>query len=263
LWRPSNQILRLFAKTRAAETRLFMTRSDHHFKPRFQIAQLAVSRDEISSWLDRRVFCWVDCHVLRFAEFRASWFRANCAEPIMFLPRTAQVACQIHPLAHDPEKCVAVFRKDHAQTTTQSALKPSRFRNSSGDYTKENARGERAFSVVCQLGGSWVFQISTWLFGGLVKDHVNSRNCLLPHHRSVRTGNRNGLAGLDDARGLRIAVIGRAASRNTEAHHGHSSHKRNHHDLEVGRTICAVDRMIHGSLPPALRIGMTHPPTGS
>jgi len=25
-------------------------------------------------------------------------------------------------LKHDPEKCAAVFRKDHAQTTTQSAM---------------------------------------------------------------------------------------------------------------------------------------------
>jgi len=25
-------------------------------------------------------------------------------------------------LEHDPEKCAAVFRRDHAQTTTQSAM---------------------------------------------------------------------------------------------------------------------------------------------
>jgi len=134
----------------SCRTRLFMTRSDHHFRSRFQIAQLAVSRDEIapgsggaddrrrrrawflrgrrhlrawisrralgrrlrrSSWLDRRVFCWVDCHVLRFAEFRASGFRANCAEPIMSLPRAALVVLSDPPLTHDPEKCVAVFAK--------------------------------------------------------------------------------------------------------------------------------------------------------
>jgi len=125
-------------------TRLFMTRSDHHFRSRFQIAQLAVSRDEIapgsggaddrrrrrawflrgrrhlrawisrralgrrlrrSSWLDRRVFCWVDCHVLRFAEFRASGFRANCAEPIMSLPRAALVVLSDPPARRAPASC--------------------------------------------------------------------------------------------------------------------------------------------------------------
>jgi hypothetical protein len=41
----------------------------------------------------------------------------------------------------------------------------------------ENARGERAFSVVFgQLGGSWVFHYPRGCFGGLVKGRVNSQN---------------------------------------------------------------------------------------
>jgi hypothetical protein len=69
------------------------------------------------SRLEWRFFGRVDRHVLRFAEFRASWCRANGAELIMFPPRAAS--------EHDPEKWKPVFRKDHAQTKRDNDAIPT------------------------------------------------------------------------------------------------------------------------------------------
>src|ERR1700687_2923711 len=110
---------------------------------------------------------------------------------------------------------------------------------------KENARGERAFSVVDL--GSWGLLHFTWRLWGAAKGPREFTKSLTDRRR-VGTRDRHGLAGLDDARGLGVPAPRIAASRDAEARHRDTSHQRHDHNLEVGRAICAVDRMVHRSL---------------
>ena len=125
--------------------------------------------------------------------------------------------------------------------------------------------GAGAFLVV-DLGVVGVFYISTRHLWGLIKSRVNSLKLLLSNHRCVGAGDRNRLAGLHDPRRLRLAVLETAASRDAKACHRDASNERHDHDLEVGRAIRAVDRMVHQGLPPpscALTVGRTRQATGS
>src|SRR5882724_7430286 len=104
--------------------------------------------------------------------------------------------------------------------------------------------GAGVFGRLSQLGGSSIY--SRGDFGGWLNRRVNSGKSLADHGR-VRTGYRHRLASLDDPRGLGVVVrIG--TSGDAEACHCDTRHKRNDHDLEVGRAIGAVDRIVHGSL---------------
>src|SRR5262249_12827927 len=47
-------------------------------------------------------------------------------------------------------------------------------------------------------------------------------------------------------------VIGRGAGGEGDASNSDSSDKRHYHDLQVGRTVRGMDRVVHGSLPAAL-----------
>ena len=45
--------------------------------------------------------------------------------------------------------------------------------------------------------------------------------------------------------------VGRSARRDAEARHRDTRNERHDHDFQMGRAICAVDRMVHESLLPA------------
>src|SRR5580704_268738 len=96
--------------------------------------------------------------------------------------------------------------------------------------------------------GSWVFHILTWRLWGADKEPREFTKSSADH-RHVRACQRHRLAGLDDACGLGIAVVRiNGASRDAEPCHRDTRDERHDHNLEVGRAICAVDRMVHGGL---------------
>src|SRR5882757_9021908 len=71
----------------------------------------------------------------------------------------------------------------------------------------------------------------------------------LANERSARAGDGDRLAGLHDAGGLGGAVVGPGPGRNAETRHRDAGHKGDNHDLEVGRTVCTVNGMVHLKLP--------------
>src|SRR5882757_7285267 len=71
----------------------------------------------------------------------------------------------------------------------------------------------------------------------------------LANDRSARTGDCDRLAGLHDAGGLGVALVGPGPRRDAETRHRDAGHKGDNDDLEVGRTVCTVNGMVHLKLP--------------
>src|SRR5436305_2203948 len=71
----------------------------------------------------------------------------------------------------------------------------------------------------------------------------------LADDRSARTGDRDRLAALHDPGGLGGAVVGRGPRRNAEARERDAGHQGDNNDLEMGRSVCTVNGMVHLKLP--------------
>jgi hypothetical protein len=69
----------------------------------------------------------------------------------------------------------------------------------------------------------------------------------LSDDRRIRTGHRHRLARLDDASGLGVVRI--AAGGETEPGHRDAGHKGDNHNLQVGRAVRCVNRVVHEEPP--------------
>src|SRR6516165_4274295 len=141
------------------------------------------------------------------------------------------------------------LRAKLAGPTAAKIFKLRHHRSADPPDNKENARGERAFSR-SRLGGSWVFYISTWRLWGAGKEPREFTKLCSPlsNHRGVATGHCHRLAGLEHAGRLRVTVIRTGSSGDTKTDHHDASNQRHDHNLEMGRAIGAVDRVVHGRL---------------
>src|SRR4051812_38696002 len=135
---------------------------------------------------------------------------------------------------------------------------PHRARDTNGTKRKR-PWGAGVFGRLKSTWGLGVL-LSTWRLWGAGKEPREFLQIpFLAHHRCGGVGDRDRRAGLDDARRLRVAVIRTGTSGNAKACDRDARDERHDHDLEVGRAISAVDRVVHlqVSCRPTCREGMS------
>ena len=153
-------------------------------------------------------------------------------QPIVYLIRVLQPAGSI------PQDFHAVVWCEGHSLTQPFKIQTKRSEAKTTDQTKSRPWGKGGSVVRPPWGEGGSVVRPPRGEGGAVKKLANDR--------SSRARHRNRFAGFHHLGAL--ALIGRGTCRNCETGDRNAGHKRHDHDLEMGRAISRVHRVVHDSL---------------